>query len=463
MTTAYKNKIAINFTLSTALLVAVVFVVVYCIVDLTVFNRLERDLNYEAKRHFYEVAVREGQPSIADREEWLEREHQEFEINPVFVQLDDLRGHVIEKSPNLKRKKLQRDASKTEGTVFLLTLEGQSVVQTQLAIKANDKTVGYLIVALPVDESEKVLSNLKKVLLASFPVVLLVLFFVTRLIAGRSIQPVISVINTASKINNENLDDRVPLPKGKDELMKLVVTINDLLDRIGNAVEREKQFTSDASHELRTPLAVIKGTLEVLIRKPRTAEEYIEKVTYCIKEIDRINHLVDQLLTLARFESQKKAMDYQAIDLSELTEVILLRQQQLILDRDLSVDFIATGRFAIHSDPYMIDIIIENLISNAIKYSRQGGLLRISIDRDDANLVYSIEDQGIGISRDEISKIMKPFYRSHPLDHPDIKGNGLGLSIVRRMCDLLKIEFFLESQLKKGTKVSLTFDFLSKP
>ncbi|WP_321538772.1 histidine kinase dimerization/phospho-acceptor domain-containing protein [Flavobacterium piscinae] len=126
-----------------------------------------------------------------------------------------------------------------------------------------------------------------------------------RFFAGRSIKPVQTIIETSNQITKDNLKTRIPLPQNKDELFVLSENINSLLNRIENAVDREKQFTSDASHELRTPLAVIKGTMEVLIRKPRNEAEYKEKIRFCIDEIDRLNTMVDQLLLLARFENQK--------------------------------------------------------------------------------------------------------------------------------------------------------------
>ncbi|WP_439585849.1 sensor histidine kinase [Dyadobacter bucti] len=457
MTTSFKNKIAFNFTLSTALLVAVIFIVIYHSVSLTVFNGLEKDVTFQADKHFYEVGVKDGSPYIADKEEWFEREHRELEVNPVFVQITDKNGVVIEKSPNLKLDFLNADLTKKDRVFFQTTLKGLAIAQIQVALKEKEHLAGYLIVAIPITESERVLDSLQNVLLATFPVVLFVLFFVTRFIAGKSIQPVLTVIDTASKITNENLTARIPLPPGRDELRKLVVTINDLMDRIENAVEREKQFTSDASHELRTPLAVIKGTLEVLIRKPRTAAEYVEKVAFSIKEIDRISYLVDQLLLLARFESQKKAMDLQRIDLSDLTATILQRQQHPILEKSLSVTLEAENQRYVYSDPYMVDIIIENLISNAVKYSTHGESISIAIRKVNEQIYYSITDRGIGIAADEIEKIQEPFYRSSPLQHPQIKGNGLGLSIVKRMCQLLQIHFEIKSEIGHGTTAELVF------
>lgn len=457
MITSYKNKIAFNFTMSTALLVALIFFVVHYVVSLAVYNGLQKDIMFEADKHYYEVGIKDGEPYIADKAEWFEREHRELEVNPVFVQITDRKGIAIEKSPNLKQDSLTADFSKEDRVFFRSKLKGLSIAQMQVALKEKAEMAGYLVVAIPIAESEEVLDTLKNVLLIAFPIVLLVLFFVTRFIAGKSIQPVLSVINTASKITNENLSARIPLPAGKDELGKLVVTINDLMDRIENAVEREKQFTSDASHELRTPLAVIKGTLEVLIRKPRTAQEYVEKVAFSIKEINRISYLVDQLLLLARFESQKKAMDHQRMDLSELAETILQRQQKQIMERGLSVDLDSDEHYYVYSDPYMVDIIIENLLSNAIKYSFENGKIHIVIKKSGNEISFSVKDTGIGIAADEILKIQEPFYRSNPLQHPQITGNGLGLSIVKRMCELLAIRFTIESQPGTGTTARLTF------
>lgn len=458
MTTSFKNRIAVNFTVSTALLTAVVFLIIYQTVNFTVFDRIHRDIEFELSKHRQELGITKGAPYFADKVEWLEREHLYLEINPVFVQLTRPDGVVLDKSPNLKTNELTFDHTIGDNTFFRTKLLGQSIGQIQISIIDQNQKIGQLIVAIPIDESETVVSNLKSILLIAFPIVLLFLFLITRYMAGRSIEPVLSVIDTAGKITNENLSARIPIPAQKDELNKLIITINDLMDRIENAVNREKQFTSDASHELRTPLAVIKGTLEVLIRKPRSSQEYIDKISFCIKEINRINYLVDQLLLLARFESQKKALDYQKVDLVELTESVLLRQHAPIFDKTLSIELKISDRYLVHSDPYMIDIIIENLISNAVKYSNPSDQITIQIHQNSKILVYEIRDSGIGIAPDEIDKIKEPFYRSNPLDHPDVKGNGLGLSIVKRMCELLHVGFNIKSELGQGTVVVLTFE-----
>ena len=462
MRSSYRNRIALNFTLGTGLLVALIFLLIYYIVSATVFNRLEKDLGYELEKHFYEVGVQRGKPYFADKAEWLEREHSELEINPVFVVLTSLSGNVIDKSPNLKNDSLKLHFSTVDRAVFKTTLQGRAIEQVQLAIKENNQPAGYIVVAMPIDESERVLFNLKVVLLIAFPAVLAILFVFTRYTAGRSIQPVLTVIETASKISNDNMTSRIPVPAVRDELHLLVTTLNELMTRVEHAIEREKRFTADASHELRTPLAVIKGTLEVLIRKPRSADEYISKISFCIAEMNRINHLVDQLLLLTRFESQKKAMDMGTVDLSELTGNILARHQQQIVEKKLSVDLETDGPDIVYSDPYMTDIILDNIISNAVKYSSGPAGIIIRIATSGEKTHYAVADQGIGIDPNDINRIRDAFYRSAPLSHPEVKGSGLGLSIVNRMCEMLGVGFSIHSQLGKGTEVTLSFPILSQ-
>ena len=214
-----------------------------------------------------------------------------------------------------------------------------------------------------------------------------------------------TIIDTSSQITKDNLKTRIPLPVNKDELYVLSQNINNLLDRVENAIEREKQFTSDASHELRTPLAVMKGTMEVLIRKPRDQKEYEEKINFCITEVDRLNHMVDQLLLLARFENQKQNIKNETIYLNAIILDNLTRFSSKIENKKLKVNTEFSEDFYIQSDNYLVSIVISNLISNAIKYSNKNGEININLVNNNNQISFSIADKGIGISPVDIDKI----------------------------------------------------------
>jgi len=336
-------------------------------------------------------------------------------------------------------------------------LSGKLVRQKQVPLYYRNKVSGYLIVAVSMEEAIIIINKLETILYILFPIVLLFLFFVAQFIAGRSIKPINSIITTSNAITNDNLKARIPLPKNKDELYILSQTINNLLDRIENTIEREKQFTSDASHELRTPLAVIKGTLEVLIRKPRNTEEYQQKINFCISEVDRINSLVDQLLLLARFENQKLSLKIEKENINEHVAEVLHRFEAKAQKRNIKVVNNFSKEYYGNTDSYFFTIILNNLISNALKYSKDNGTVEITLERVDDRTVLKVKDMGIGISSDEINKVFNSFYRtSNTADYPEIKGIGLGLSIAKRLCDILGITISISSQENIGTTLELS-------
>lgn len=455
---SFKNRIALNYIVGTGLLVLVVFSAIYFIVKLTVYNHIDENLNIEVQDHLKELRIENGVVVFMDSEEWEEREHNSVDVNPVFVQFLDLNKNIIEKSPNLKNEKLIFHKNKDHFELYDTKLLGNKIRQIQVPLHIGTKKIGYLIIAMSLSDSSKVLQNLLDTLMIAFPIILLILFFLARFFAGRSIRPINNIIQTSKIITKDNLKARIPLPKTRDELFTLSKTINNLLNRIEDAIEREKQFTSDASHELRTPLTVIKGTLEVLIRKPRDSKEYEEKINYCINEVDHLNSLVDQLLLMARFENQKQNINKENIYLNAVVLDVLTLNADKIKSQQINVVLDASEEFYIYSDNYLTVTILRNIISNAVKYSKRNSEVRISLSRQNDKVICTIVDQGIGIAKKDLESILNPFFRSDSLNHSEIKGTGLGLFIVKRMTDLLQVKFKIESEIGKGTSVLLVFE-----
>lgn len=454
---SFRNRISIYYLISTAVITLAVFFVIYKVVAASAIYDVNEDLRIEVERHQEDVAKLQGTEGLVKAGEWDESEHTDIQINPIFVQIHDAEGRFLEKSPNLKNKFLEFFDAKEEGIFHDRLLGEIHIRQTQTPLYKEGRKVGYAIIAMSTEAPNLVVENLEFVLYIAFPIVLLVLFLTTRFLAGRSIKPALNIISTTSRITNNSFDERIVLPRNKDELYELSESINNLLDRIESAILREKQFTSDASHELRTPLAVIKGTLEVLIRKPRDKAEYVEKIAFCINEVNRLNNLVDQLLLLARFENQKNTVEIREVALDELILESLQRFSNEIESKGLTINFAFEERFSVQSDAWLSGIIIENILSNAIKYSRAAGVIKIDLAKKDESVVCSISDEGIGIPEGELNRVYEQFYRSRAGEHPEIKGTGLGLSLVKRLCDLLGITVNIRSAIDVGTTVILTF------
>lgn len=452
---SFRNRIALNYIITTALLIGAVFVTIYMVVGYNVSNHLNEDLQREVDRHSQEVEVKNGTIALKRHNEWMEREHNTVGVDPVFIEFLDINGNLIDKSPNLKSSNLLYNPNQKDNIFFNGELAEKRIRQVQVPIlDENKQQVGHLLVAVAREGSEVVLDTLLKILLLTYPIILIILFFVARFIVGKSIKPINDMIDTSSRITRDNLTERIPLPHNKDELYILSDTINQLLERIEKAIEREKSFTSYASHEFHTPLAVLKGTLEVLIRKPRLQEEYEEKIKYCIGEIDRLNHLVDELLILTRLENQKQSLQIEEVSIDSIVKDTLTQLSDNIKQKEITINYqILPADIRIQTDKYFCSTIFINILSNAIRYSHQKGIVEIRIQKEKDGITCEVKDYGIGIAEKDMEKIFEKFYRS--TDHADIKGFGLGLPIVERFCSLLNIRIEFTSKEGMGTVAKL--------
>ena len=456
---SFKNRIALYYMLATASIMVLVFLIIFFVVQSAVYGELDEDLAFEAHKHTEEIYIKGDSIFFINKNEWQEREHIEVQVNPVFIQVVNKDGALMDKSPNLKEDNLLFFQDKAIDQQFDTELKSQVVRQIQIPIMEDGKTKGYIMAAMSLEGSKIVLDSLRKNLFLLFPLVLIGLFFITRFLAGRSIIPVKVITETTDRITRHSLNERIDLPTNKDELFTLTSSINELLDRLADTIEREKQFTSDASHQLRTPLAVLKGTLEVLVRKPRSSEEYTEKIIGSIKEIDRLSEIVNQLLLLARFDNASQELQKHTVNLLTATDTVLHRYKNVIQKKELKINVFNETKDStvVTAHSYYIDLILDNILSNAIKYSNPKSAIDIHFLQNTEQIICLIQDYGIGIKMTDLPQVFNPFYRSNALVHKEISGNGLGLSIVKKAADLLGVEVLLSSEFGTGTVVELRF------
>lgn len=457
MSLSFKKRIALHFILATAFVVVAVFGVVYFIVQQSVYDNIDNDLSIEANKHTVEIYFSEKGIKFINKDEWEESEHREVQVNPVFIQLTDNLGNVMDKSPNLKTNKLPFKKQNKFGDHFNTKLNNRLVRQVQIPVKENGKIKGYIVAAMSLDGSIMVLENLRNTLLFLFPLVLIGLFFISSFLAGRSISPVVVITNTANRITKSNLNQRIELPQNEDELFELSSSINSLLERLEQALAREKQFTSDASHELRTPISVIRGTLEVLNRKERSADEYRDKINFCLKELDRMTGMTEQLLLLARFDSDTKLNSESNSLIEDIVDQIIIQRTSSILEKNIELNIELDEKANLQVNSFTTHLILDNLISNAIKYSHSNGRIEIFIKENTNSVQCTIKDYGIGIKEVDLQNIYSPFFRSDALNHKEKKGVGLGLSIVQKAIAISDGKIRISSEYGKGTTVEVIF------
>ena len=465
-----RNRIALYYTIATAFLIALVFAILYFMVESIVYKQFDEEVNNEVAEVFADAHVTSHDfTSFARFKNFIDDKEINFsavkhdqkeaaKVDTEFIQLVNHKGEVVNKSNNLARNVLIFKPGETKTIYFNSTINNSTIRQGQLPLFNSDGIIkGYLIVAVPMKKAIIVLHDLENVFLFSFPAIILTLFVLTRLIAGKSIRPIEKVIATAEKMTQTNLSQRIGLPYHHDELYRLASTINALLDRMQDAFQREKQFTADASHELKTPLAVVKGTLEVLVRKPREKEHYETKIQFCLTELNRMAQLIDQLLMLARYESSKIKQHREKVSLHLAIESVTGRLHPIALEKGIDVEVRSNEKSPVIADPAMLEVILENILSNAIKYSPAGSGITITVEQKEKNIMCNITDQGIGIPEEKLHAVFERFYRVDESRNSETGGFGLGLSIVKRLADLQKIQVSVISEKTLGTTISLIF------
>jgi len=440
----------------TALIFFLVFLLIYLVANYTVVRNIDRELQLEIDKHKGEIFLVNGKIRFLHMDEWEEMEHAQLQLNPIFIEIVDLEGNSMDRSPNLGENHLTFSPEKSLAEeAWTQKIGSREVRQRQIPLLTEGKQEGYLLLAKSFADARELLDNLRNVLLLIYPLILVSLYLSMRYLAGKSIEPLEKISQKTNQITQENLNERIPETGTNDEIGQLTRSINNLLGRLEQVLHREKQFTSDASHELRTPLAVLRGTLEVLIRKPRTPEEYEQKVKTALGSIDRMSAMIDQLLALARVENGKNLVkeELELITfLEELADKISIEQSHQIKFQSL-----VSVPIYVRTNEKSLEMILQNLLDNACKYAANTGEVLLRVGKDSKAFI-EVVDSGTGIASEYLEQIFDPFFRVQEALDRGIPGSGLGLAIVKKLAQESTIELAVSSEKGKGSTFRLDFN-----
>ena len=270
--------------------------------------------------------------------------------------------------------------------------------------------------------------------------------------AGRVLKPIEEINITAKKINAENLARRLEIKNPDDELGKLQQTLNSMFDRLEKAFLIQKRFTADASHELRTPLTILKGEMEIALKKERDIEEYKEVLESGLEEVDRLTTIVKDLLFLAKADEGKTTLNLEKTNIEKICREVLSQLKPLAKEKKIHLEFKSDEKdITIDADQDKIKQLLFNLLENGIKYNKEMGKVKLSLKREENHLEIKVEDSGIGISEKDLSHIFERFYRVDKARSREIGGSGLGLSIVKWIIDCHGGEISVDSKKGHGT------------
>lgn len=452
-----KSRISLVYLVTTGLIVGVMYLIIYLATAKILYSHYDEDLLAEFAEVSASMSIQDSQVYVLAQPEWAEREHGEATVSPVFLQASDTSGTVLRTSPNLRDTRLHFEAGRTDTFVVSRKLGTTWIRQVQGPITNRQGAFeGYLLIGMGIAEAKLLLDYLLWIMLFSFPFLIGVIIVISRWFGASIVRPIATLITTADHISRENLDERVPLPKTPDELQHLSITVNNLLDRLQELILREQTFAADAAHELRTPLAVVKGTLEVLIRQPREPEHYEARLKYCIAEINRMAGLVDQLLLVGKYEAGQEKLRLVVIDVAECIAGVLERLEVYSRAKRVAFQLEFAQGAAVSSDLFLLTTVFENVLSNAIKFSPEGAAVAINVHVQLDSIVVSVQDQGPGMTEQQVAKVFDRFYRVENDDGLQTKGYGLGLALVRRLADLLRIAVTVTTDPSQGTLFSLS-------
>ncbi|WP_425803104.1 sensor histidine kinase [Desulfitobacterium sp. Sab5] len=261
----------------------------------------------------------------------------------------------------------------------------------------------------------------------------IILFFAVIAIAlsGRGIfEPIREMTRTVKEISEKNLNLRLNVSGSKNELKELALTFNEMMNRIEDHYNRQKQFVSDASHELRTPIAVIQGYADMLDRWGKNDKEVLQESIDAIKnEAENMRELIDKLLFLARHDNSTFVFQKEEFSLTEMLSEIIKETQ--IIDSTHMISSDINQEVSLNADKIRMKQAIRIFIDNALKYTPAGGKITVSLGKEGNSIAVSIKDTGIGMTKEELEHVFDRFYRVDQSRTKDKGGHGLGLAIAK--------------------------------
>jgi heavy metal sensor kinase len=249
-------------------------------------------------------------------------------------------------------------------------------------------------------------------------------------LTGRVLRPIDDMSKRVRRITIHDLNERLVI-RQRDEIGRLAMTFNDMISRLQASFERQKRFTSDASHELRTPLTVMQADIDLALRRPRSADEYRETLESAQEEVARLSHIVSDLLTLTRLDTDVAFIEHEPVALHELLDSVVAGLQPLARERSIKLTCRIEAPATIVGDITRLKQLFINLLDNAINYTPDGGHVHVALDLHGDEVMVTVSDTGMGIEPEHLPHIFERFYRADQARSRVHEGTGLGLAIAR--------------------------------
>ena len=338
------------------------------------------------------------------------------------------------------------------GVIFHLVTVPVSLISDS----EKDQIVFYIRIGQSVLYVERILRRIRDFIFWLTPGILFLAGLGGWILARRVLKPVSEITEAARDISMHHLDMRLPAPVQNDELGQLIRTFNGMIERIQVGVRKIRQFTADASHELRTPLTVMKGEMEVALRRPRKKETYIQVLKSGLQELEWMEKIVDDLLTLSRADAGEIIMEQRWVNIVPVVREVLHFHRNQAQEKHIAISFDAKSYdIKCFIDPDRIRQVVSNLIDNGLKYTPEEGEIHVKLFKKENTVELVVQDTGIGIPAEDLPFVFDRFYRVDKARSRTQRSSGLGLAICKWIVEAHGGQIKINSVVQKGTTVNV--------
>ncbi len=367
-----------------------------------------------------------------------------------FFQIRSLKGETLEKSISLGNISLPftKPLKRFENIYF----DGKVL----RLLNYPDKEDGMIIqVAYDVGREIGILNSFTLIMFISILIIMITSALGGFVVSSKALSPINRISEQISKISNENLGDKIDIKDVPSELEVLVVSFNDMLERLDKAFKQQKRFISDISHELKTPLSVMMMQADMALRKERNVDEYKRYIESMKDKIEMMSELIQKMLILASLESRYNKVSFADVCINDSVEEAVSLFKHKAYEKGITVNINSEERYIVKGDKVMLLEVFCNITDNAVKYNKKNGKIDIKIYKDKQFAVVEVCDNGLGIPKDKLDKITEEFFRIDESRSKEKEGFGLGLSIVKRIVELHKGKLEIDSVEGEYTKVKI--------
>jgi two-component system OmpR family sensor kinase len=392
-----------------------------------------------------------------------------------FVQIKDADLRVLAQTSNvMTRNDFPQDPvlerRSLSGQSFFADLDNASeryrAVYYPLDTSASGRVV--VVVAIPTAPLVRSIEALLATLVGSLVIGSAAAVWGAARLSAYLTRPLEQVAGAAKAIDEANLGARIPDVSPDRELRELSDILNEMLGRLEaafhaqqRAVEAQKRFMADASHEVRTPLANMRGTVEVMLRRQRPAEEYREALETLLPEIVRLSSLVTDLLTLSRVEAGHLVESFTPCDLAEIAEFVAASFSSRAVAKEIALRVEAPESLVVQGSHGQLQQVVTNLVDNALRHGPAGSEVLVAVRRGPTGAEISVSDTGPGLSPEDSERIFERFYRVDGARARESGGVGLGLAIVKAIVEAHGGDVRVNSTPGRGATFSVVIPVLA--